>query len=306
MEYLKRESFDNTDPPCPRRFFLKLLAIFGTLWIRPAYALDILKFLQSDENLKKTLKILEGAGSILTSATEIDYESELAIGKSLARKGFERFGIPVKDNKIQKYVNLVGHAVSRNSDRPETPYYFVVISSPLYNAFACPGGIIFITTTLIHAMEDESELAGVLSHEVAHITHKHALTSIRRNNFFKGVGKITAATTDSEKGELYEEMLDSLQTVLFDRGLDKNMEFEADTTGMDIAYRTGYDPRGIIQVLKKLRVKKSGAKQNGSWFSTHPPITDRLKRCYKQMALYRDTKEMARVKMRFVQFRNRL
>jgi predicted Zn-dependent protease len=306
MDRLKRESSDNTHHPCPRRFFLKLLAIFGTLWIRPAYAIDLLKLLTSDENIKKIQKILEGTGSILTSATELDYESELTIGKSIAHNGFDRFGLPIKNNQIQKYVNLVGNAVSRNSDRPDTFYYFVVISSQLYNAFACPGGIIFVTTALINAMEDESQLAGVLSHEVAHITHKHALKSIRRAKFFEGIGKITAATTGSEKGELYEEMIDSLQTVLFDRGLDKNMEFEADITGMDIAYRTGYDPRGIIEVLKKLKLKKSGAKKDGSWFSTHPPLSDRLERCHKQMAHYRDAKEMARVKIRFLQIRNQL
>ncbi len=200
----------------------------------------------------------------------------------------------------------MGNAVSRNSDRPDTPYYFVAISSNLYNAFACPGGIIFITAALLNAMADESQLAGVLAHEVGHITGKHALKSIRRAKFFKGVGKITGATTGGEKGELYEEMIGSLQDVLFDRGLDQNMEFEADLSGMEIAYRTGYDPRGFIEVLNTLRLKQSTAKKKGSWFSTHPPLDDRLARCRKQTARYPDVKEMARVEKRFLKIRNRL
>lgn len=292
--------------PCSRRFFLKLVPFFNLLWINPLYALDLLKILESGDDIKKVQKILEGTGSILSSTTALDYESELTIGKSLARKGFSRFGLPIADKQVQKYINLVGSAVSRNSDRPDTPYYFVAISSPLYNAFACPGGIIFITTTLIKAMADESQLAGVLAHEVGHITGKHALKSIRRAKFFKGVGKITSATTGGEKGELYEEMIGSLQTVLFDRGLDKNMEFEADVSGMDFAYRTGYDPRGIIEVLNVLKTKQSTAKKKGSWFSTHPPLKNRLARCREQAARYGDAKDMARVKKRFLNIRNRL
>ncbi len=146
----------------------------------------------AEKKAGKRKSLIEGVGAILSSTGEIDYESEMAIGESLALEGFKRYGVPVNDEGFQRYVNLLGNAVARNSIRPEILYRFVVIESPLYNAFACPGGIIFISSTLVKSMANESQLAGVLAHEVSHVGHKHALKSIRRAKFFEGVGKITA------------------------------------------------------------------------------------------------------------------
>jgi predicted Zn-dependent protease len=101
-------------------------------------------------------------------------------------------------------------------------------------------------------MESESQLAGVLAHEVSHVGHRHALKSIKRAKFFEGVGKVTAATMKGDKGKEFQGMIGDLQTVLFDKGLDKPMEFEADLSGMEAAYRTGYDPSAMIMVLKAL------------------------------------------------------
>ena len=141
-----------------------------------------------DPNSKEG-KILQGATSILGSTGEIDYNSERTIGESLALEGFGRYGMPVKNSALQKYVNLVGMSVARNSLRPEIPYSFVVIDSPLQNAFACPGGIIFISSGLLNTIETEAQLAGILAHEVAHVGHKHALKTIQRPAFSKVQGK---------------------------------------------------------------------------------------------------------------------
>ena len=104
-------------------------------------------------------------------------------------------------------------------------------------------------------MKSESELAGVLAHEIAHVTHKHALKAIKRARFFEGVGKITTINMKGEDGKKYRDMIGNLQNVLFDKGLDKNMEFEADLSGMEFAYRTGYNPEGLITILKRLKEK---------------------------------------------------
>jgi len=105
-------------------------------------------------------------GTILSSTGEIDYESEMAIGEKPCPRGIQAYGVPVKDESLQRYVNVLGNAVARNSIRPEILYRFVVIESPLYNAFACPGGIIFISSTLVKSMSNEAQLAAVLAHEV--------------------------------------------------------------------------------------------------------------------------------------------
>jgi predicted Zn-dependent protease len=254
-----------------------------------------------DPNSKEG-KIIQGAVSILGSTSEIDYNSERTIGESLALEGFRRYGLPVKDTKLQKYVNLVGNAVARNSLRPGIPYTFVVVDSPLQNAFSCPGGIIFISSGLLKTIRDEAQLAGILAHEVAHVGHRHALQSIQRAQFFKGVGKITSATMEGKKGKEFEDMIGSLQETLFDKGLDQNMEFEADKSAMKAAYRTGYDPEGIIEVLRDLKKIEARSQKQGSWFSTHPPLGERIQRCEAEMGRYPDTKSLARLPARYKKY----
>ena len=254
----------------------------------------------------KESKILSGAVSLLGSASEIDYKSERTIGESLALEGFHRYGLPVKDKALQKYVNLVGNAVAKNSDRPGIPYNFVVVESPLQNAFSCPGGIIFISSGLLKTIKSEDQLAGILAHEVAHVGHKHALKSIQRAQFFNGVGKITSATMEGEKGKQFEDMIGGLQDTLFDKGLDQNMEFEADRSAMETAYRTGYDPNGLIQVLKELKRIQSRSTRKGSWFSTHPPLQQRIQNCQGQLRKYPDAKTLAHLPDRFQQYQKRV
>ncbi len=254
----------------------------------------------------KERKILDGATSILSSTGEIDFKSERTIGESLALEAFRRYGMPVNDPALQKYVNLVGLAVARNSLRPEIPYVFVVVDSPLQNAFSCPGGIIFISSALFKTMESEAQLAGVLAHEVAHVAHKHALKSIKRARFFQGVGKITSATMEGDKGKQFEDMIGDLQNILFDKGLDQSMEFEADQSAMETAYRTGYNPTGLLEVLKELKRIEAGSKKKGSWFSTHPPLSERLKKGREQLPLYPDRANLAQLPKRFKKEKKRV
>jgi len=263
--------------------------------------LDRLKAQDSKER-----KLLEGLGALLSSTQEIDYDTERTIGESLALEAFHRYGLPVDDEELQQYVNVVGVAVARNSLRPGIPYRFVVVDSPLQNAFACPGGIIFISSGLIRTMNTEAQLACVLAHEVAHVGHKHALQSIRRAQFFEGLGKISAVSMKGEKGKQFQSVIGDLQTVLFDRGLDRDMEFEADLSAMETAYRTGYGPNGMIEVLRELRNIESASERKGSWFSTHPDTGQRIDRCLAQLKQYPDWKDMAQLPDRFYQYKKRL
>lgn len=300
MTYKNKKFKTGEKTDIQRRRLLKLGGSLGVLLASPAFAFNLLK------DMQKTQQILKGAGNILASSTDLDYKSEFAIGESLALEGFRRYGLPVKNPEIQKYVNLVGNAVAAVSNRPDIPYYFTVVESPLYNAFACPGGIIFVTSTLIKSMEDEAELAGVLAHEVGHVGHKHALQSIKRAKFFEGVGQITAATMKGKDGENFRDMIGDLQGILFDKGLDKNMEFEADATAIETAYRTGYNPSGLVRVLEMLEKRESISEKKGSWFSTHPPLNARISKCRPNVARHPDAPTMASVKERFIYYKTKL
>lgn len=251
-------------------------------------------------------ELVAGAGDVASSLGEVDWETERLIGETLALEGFRRYGLPVKDADLQRYVNLVGSAVARNSQRPEVPYRFVVVQSPLHNAFACPGGVIFVSSALVRSLGDEAELAAVLAHEVGHVGHKHALKSLRRARFLEGAGRVTAASMKGSQGQQFKSLIGDLQGVLFDRGLDKDMEFEADQAAIETAYRTGYDPAGLVRVLEALERQEATATKDGSWFSTHPPLAARLERTRAAAAALADAGTLAKVPNRFLANRGRI
>lgn len=253
----------------------------------------------ADPNSKNG-KILAGATQVLSSSQEMDYATECTIGESLALEGLQRFGLPVNDEALQRYVNLVGNAVAANSKRSTIPYRFAVLDSPVQNAFATPGGIIFISKAFLGILDNEAELAAVLAHEVGHVAAKHAISSTRRAQFFQGAAAIGAATMKEEDGQQLVSAVGDMQTLLFDKGLDKDMEFEADSAAMESAYRTGYDPRGMITALQKLKRIESSSTKKGSWFSTHPPLDERIAKLQAQLANYPDAASLATVQNRFV------
>ena len=181
------------------RVYIPILVL--SLLIGSGYArADLFKELQKlTDPTSKERKILSGSTQVLSSAKEMDYPTERIIGESLALEGLQRFGKPVKKESLQNYVNLVGNAVAANSKRATIPYQFAVLDSPVQNAFAAPGGVIFISKALLGILENESELAAVLAHEVGHVAGKHAIRSIRRAQFLSGVGTITAASTATSR-----------------------------------------------------------------------------------------------------------
>jgi len=282
------------------RVFMPLLFFSLFMGVGTARA-DLFKMLDKlvDPESKES-KILSGATQVLSSSQDMDYPTERTIGESLALEGLQRFGKPVNNEPLQQYVNLVGSAVAVNSRRATIPYQFAVLDSPIQNAFAAPGGVIFISKALLGILDNESELAAVLAHEVGHVAAKHAIRSIRRAQFLQGVGTITTASMKGERGKQYEAMIGDLQSVLFDKGLDKEMEFEADLAAMETTYRTGYDPGAMISVLRKLKQIEAGSEKKGSWFSTHPPLDERISRLAGQMKNYPDAAAGAKVKDRFV------
>ncbi|MDD2736869.1 MAG: M48 family metalloprotease [Desulfuromonadaceae bacterium] len=278
---------------------LLLIALVASAGSASASFFDKLQNLANPDS--KESRIFSGATQVLSSSKEIDYTTERTIGESLALEGLQRFGTPVKNESLQQYVNLVGNAVAANSKRATIPYQFAVLDSPVQNAFAVPGGVIFVSRALVSILSDESELAAVLAHEVGHVSAKHALKSTQRAQFFEGVGTITAASVRGDRGKKFASAIGDMQAVLFDKGLDKEMEFEADLAAMETAYRTGYDPFALIRVLEKLQKLEASSKdKKGSWFSTHPPLSERIVRLRAQLRKYPDYAALASLHERFV------
>jgi beta-barrel assembly-enhancing protease len=214
-------------------------------------------------------------------------DEEIALGEQLTA-GFLGASPLHQDAALQRYVNRVGKWLALHSDRPDLPWTFAVIDTDTINAFAMPGGDVIVSSGLVKRLSSESELAGVLSHEIAHVVKKHqvqAIQSAAKGDLMSSIGKDLAgdaiarrgggALTQAGKSALANVAADLLKDGFFLRPLDRSMEFEADQLGVVIATRSGYDPYGLVGALEMLAQYKGGG-DAASVFSTHPPATDRL------------------------------
>jgi len=270
-------------PRIRRRDFIRLAGPFTLLLAAgPAFAFklfDIIDPEQKNKDLRRTRQVLDGVTGMAQSIEGIDYQSEFTIGETLALEGFQRYGQPVKDQRLQRYVNLLGNAAARNSLRPDIPYYFVVVDSPLYNAFACPGGIIFITKGLVETCSSEDELAAVLAHEVAHVANKDGINSISKARWTEVLTTLGTETAKQYAGPggqlvtLFEGSIDDVFKTIVVNGYSRSAEEAADAQAVTTLRNAGYDPGAMASVLNKMMAKSS---TGGGIFKTHPPTADRL------------------------------
>ena len=198
-------------------------------------------------------------------------EEEAAIGRQIAGNLLGAAPL-VKDNALQKYVNNVGRWVASQSERPDLAWHFGVISSSDINAFAAPGGYIFITLGLYQIFGDESELAGVLAHEIGHVIRKHHLKILQQSQLIDLGGKVLSKEV-GESGEIRNLIGNGAEIVA--RSLDKNAEFEADRIAVVLATRAGYESYGLPQVLQEMGHAGSDDRVE-LLFKTHPHPDERL------------------------------
>ncbi len=200
-----------------------------------------------------------------------DEAEEIAIGRQIAGNLLGAAPL-VKDAKLQKYVNQVGEWVASQSERPDLPWHFGVIQSEDVNAFAAPGGYVFVTLGLYRLLQNEADLAGVLGHEIGHVIRKHHLKILQQSKLVEAGSKALSSQVGSDK---LQALIGSGAEIVA-RSLDKDAEFEADRIGVVLATRAGYDAYGLPGVLQQIG---HFAKDEGAvalLFKTHPHPDDRL------------------------------
>lgn len=220
-------------------------------------------------------KVLATAGKVAKGPAPVSEAQEIAMGRGIASNLLG--AAPLLDNKpVQKYVNQVGRWLTLNAERPDLPWHFSVLDDEDVNAFAAPGGYIFITKGLLARMKSEAELAGVLAHEISHVLKRHHVEAIRKST---RTSLITGLAKDSLRQSGVSPVLTNLigvGTELYARGLDKHDEYEADRMGVVIAARAGYDPYGLPAVLQTLQGMNPTHSNLALMFKTHPSLSDRL------------------------------
>ncbi len=217
-------------------------------------------------------------------AKNFSYEEEEEMGYAVAQR---LAAGKIHDSvELHEYVNLIGSTLVEHSDRSDIPYLFVVLNTPDINAFAAPGGYIFITTGCIAACKNEAELAAVLGHEVAHVARRHAARQLDDHRL-KIAKSMLGAQMDKSLEELYGPMdpnraalikeLQSMADVHYKActaGWGQKFELEADEFGVRYAKNAGWDYSGMLEFLKVLRAGEKP--QVGKGWDSHPPASERI------------------------------
>ncbi len=209
----------------------------------------------------------------LTAFGNISVEDERKIGSQIAGNLLGAAPL-VKDVKLQKYVNKVGHWVAQQSTRPDLKWTFGVIEASDINAFAAPGGYVFITRGLYAMLKDEAELAGVLGHEIGHVQEKHHLKVLQKQQLLDVGSKLLGKQVAGNDKNI-QRVIGSGAEIMA-RGLDKSAEFEADRIGVVLAARAGYDPWGLPGVLQEMASIAKSSSSVALLFKTHPAPEERL------------------------------
>ena len=219
-------------------------------------------------------KLVDTVKNVGKAVRDIDEPEEIAIGNDVASRLLGAAPLAA-DRELQRYVNQVGRWVAAQTERPDLPWRFGVLEAPQLNAFAVPGGTIFVTRGLVQRMKSEAELAGVLAHEIAHVLRKHHLKAIQKNAQAALAGEALNTALKDRAGAAREKLI-SFGTEMYGRGLDKSDELEADRLGVVIAARAGYDAYGLPSVIQTLQAMNPEDSGLALMFKTHPAPAERL------------------------------
>ncbi len=234
----------------------------------------------------------------------ISEKAELNLGRETQKAIVKEYGQYLNPS-VQAYINEVGQKIVAVCDRPGVSYEFIVLDTPLVNAFAVPG-CVFITRGILELIDDEAELAGVIGHEVGHITGYHAVKLIQKSygygflaTFAAIAGTIYSPTLrDGKEYAAYYETLYrgiGIVTAGFLTGYGRDFELEADRTGLKYAILAGYDPDAIISFFKRMRLlEEDEALGIAVFLRTHPPTNDRIKQIKRILSVDEDAKKMKR------------
>ena len=210
---------------------------------------------------------------------QITDAEEQELGKQVSVRIRTRYGV-VQDAGVHRYVSLVGLAMAQGSTRPNLPWTFIVLDTDGVNAFAAPGGYVHVTHGLLALIRNEAELAGVLGHELVHITEKHTIRAIQKS---KAV-QMGASETLSGNSALMQQAVTATYDNIVDRGFGRADENEADEKGVALANKTGYAPNGLVAFLTTLKDRNKDATEKRGLFASHPEMQERLDRITKQIA----------------------
>jgi len=204
----------------------------------------------------------------------ITEQEERQLGEQVSLQLRNRFGV-MQDEKVTKYVTLVGSVLAEASAKPSLDWKFIVLDTDGVNAYAAPGGFVHVTRGLLGLMKNEAELAGVLGHELTHVTEKHTVRAIQQSKSIS-MGADAAGGTGGARSQLIARMAGAAFNKIFEGEFSQKDENESDRIGAQLANKVGYTPTGIAEVLKKIEARNGSRQDRNGMFASHPAIKERL------------------------------
>lgn len=227
--------------------------------------------------------INKGTSAAVKAFEKFSPEQEYYIGRTLGATILQSYK-PYDKDEVNRYINRVGATLALASDKPETfaGYHFLVLDTDEINAFAAPGGFIFVSRGLLRCCKSEDDLAAVLAHEIGHVQFEHGIKAISKSRLTGAVTTILMETaknlTSQQVAELttaFEGSIDDITKTLVNSGYARGQEYQADGASIAILKRVGYDPQGLKRMLTEMdKLMKSDGK---GFAKTHPAPKDRIK-----------------------------
>jgi predicted Zn-dependent protease len=229
-------------------------------------------------------------------------QDEMALGEQFSHEVEAEITL-WDDPVVEAYIDSLGQVLARHSDRSEIPYQFKVVDTDDVNAFALPGGYLYVNRGLISTAENLSELMGVIGHEVGHVVGKHGARQITKQY---GFSILMSLALGADPG-MWEQMVAGVlgTGVLLHYG--REAELEADAYGTDEMYRSGNDPRGLVTFFEKLLAMHDA--EPGpveKLFSTHPPTRERIEKVLERIESMPPRDDLVTDEPRFHEIQRRL
>src|SRR5215207_11617967 len=204
-------------------------------------------------------------------------EKEIAMGREADKRVVAQLGL-YPAQQVQEYVNRLGQKIAADSERPNLPWTFRVGDDPVVNAFALPGGFIYVTRGLLTHLTSEAELVSVIGHEIGHVTGRHSVEQMSKAQLAQ-VGLIAGMLLKPELAQQFGDLAQTGLGLLFLK-YGRDDEREADDLGLRYLNRENYDPREMAPVFETLgRVSaQQGQGRVPGWLSTHPAPENRVSR----------------------------
>ena len=234
---------------------------------------------------------LSGAGCSTNPATGksqlnfIGTDREIALGSTASPKFLANYGGEIESKAVWDYVSDLGHRLAKVSERPDLPWEFQVVDSSVINAFALPGGKVFVTRGLISKLENEAQLAGVLGHEVGHVTAQHIGQQMSRGMVLQGLATAIGIGAQNSNKEWLKVLGTGTQVggTVYLLKFGRDQESEADKLGVRYMSRLGYNPTAQLDVMRILEQAAAGKKRQPEFLSTHPLPQTRINRLEKHI-----------------------